>query len=159
MKRFIIIATLALAACTPGSTPAIAVASLGIAGAGLSAYCASQGAGCTPAILAYSSLIVTEASKDATILESGQTTTAEITQIITTLNADIDQGRALVGLTPAQQNQVSAIITAAQSVVTLVQALVPASAGPGTTVKVPKLTPADTAKLAKMRAKVAGAKK
>ena len=159
MKRSLIFALCFLQACAPGTTAAVAVASLGIAGAGLAAYCSAGGSGCSPALVAYGGLIVTEATKDATVLESGQSTGAELTQIVTNLQVDINQGKALVGLTPQQQQEVSAIVTAATSVVTLVQALIPPSSAPLASVKLPKLSANDSKKIAVMRTSIAAVKK
>lgn len=161
MKKTIAIAALILVACGPTNTPAIAVASLGIAGAGLATYCAAQGAGCSSALVTYSSSIISEATADAAILESGQTTTAQIGQIIMNLNIDISLGRALPGLTAAQQTEVSAILSTASAVITLVGALVPAASvtAQAVPVKIPALRPTETAKISQMRANVAAVKR
>jgi hypothetical protein len=158
MKRLTAI-TLCLiqAACSHGTTAAVAVATLGIAGAGLIAYCGAGGSGCSPALLAYGSLITTEATRDAAVLESGQTTSAELTQIVNNLQVDISQGNALANLTPSQRQEVLAIVTAASSVITLVKALIPKT--PVAAVNLPALSAADSQKIAAMRTSVAAVKK
>lgn len=159
MKRFLPLIALFFVGCG-GSTPAIAVASLGISGAALATYCAAQGVGCSPALLSYSQTIISQASEDAAVLESGATTTAQLGQIVLNLNLAISQGRALVGLTPAQQNEVTAILSSASTVIVLIQALTPpATVAAQATVKLPPMTATDTAKIAQMRTSVTATKK
>lgn len=155
MKKLTSLLCLLLISCGT-TTPAIAVASLGIAGAGLATYCAVGGNGCSPALVAYSNLTIVEASADASILESGQTTASQISGMVINLNMAINQGHALVGLTPGQQEEVAAIIAAATSVVTLVEALTPSA--PSAVVKLPALSDKDHAKITEMRARIQAVK-
>jgi hypothetical protein len=152
---------LVLSACSVNSA-AVAVASLGIAGAGLSAYCASTK--CTAAVTAYGGTVIAEATRDVAVLEHGQTTVAQVSEISANISDLLIQGHLLQNAPP----QVAAIISAANSVLPLVTALLshpqPSTAAPLTartvvTVTLPPLTAADKAKIAGMRAKVAALKK
>ena len=141
---------------------AIAVASLGIAGAGLTAYCAAGGNGCSAALIDYGALIVSQSSQDAAVLESGQTTITQLAEITDNLNLAIAQGRSLTGLTAQQQTEVSAIITAASSTLDLIKAINSpatgvASANAVKTIKI-LLTKKDEAEIARMRMAIAAAK-
>ena len=165
-RLFPLIAMLFLAACSTSSV-AIAVSSLGIAGAGLEGYCGAGGTGCTPAVTTYADLVTTLASQDATIIESGQATQAQIAQVVAGLGVAIANGKSLAGLNPQQQAEVSAIIAAASEVLSLidgVQAPPVAAAANTFTVTVQggvhfPFTAHDRAALVKMRAKIAAVKK
>ena len=164
MKRLLCVLPIGLllltVACT---TAAIAVASLGIAGAALESYCVAGAAGCSPAVTDYAALIVSQAGADASILESGQTTTTQIAEIVDNLNSAIAQGSALSGLTAQQQAEVDAILTAASSTLNLVEALTPPATGVASanaarsSIKI-VLTKKDKAELAKMKLAIAGAR-
>ncbi len=156
--------TLALMGCSQPSA-SVAIASFGVAGVGLEVYCASGGNGCSPALVSYAALAVSQADADATIIGSGQATVAQIATVLANLNAYIAQGHQLTGLTAGQLTEVNAILNAAQQVVTLVALLNPApvaiapaavrASGPVLTWPV---TAKDQAVVAKMRAKIAAAK-
>ena len=159
-------ALVALLAAGCGSlTVGIAVASLGIAGAGLATYCATGGQGCSPGLIAYATLITTEATKDVAILESGASTEAQIAQIVANLNTDLRNGQALSGLTPQVQIEVSAIVAAINTLLPLAEAMTPGATVPAIihehdaigTVRLPKRTRADRDAIARMRVKIGSA--
>lgn len=157
MKRILTLAVILFASACSSQSPAVAVATLGIAGAALTAYCVNGGSGCSPELIAYGALITTEAIKDASVLESGSSTVAQLQQIVWNLDQDITQGQALANLTPGQQAEVVAIISAANSVLTLTEVLI--SKAPTTaSVKLPSLSSKDKAALARMRNQIEVAK-
>ena len=164
MKVFlsaVLAASLTLTGCS-GPSAAVLIASLGIAGSGLSVYCASQGIACDPAVTAFSTAIINEAVADAVVWESGSTTAEKIAATVANLNADLAAGRLLVGLSPQGQAEVTAAITTIQALIPLFEALsaknpVPvASVAPRAAkpVILPKLSTGDRAKLDAMLRKV-----
>ncbi len=155
---------LCLVACS--ISPAVAIAVMGIAGAGLTSYCLSGGSGCSPEVVAYGALITKEAIRDAVVIESGKTTLAQLQQIVANLQQDIDQGNALAGLSSGQQAEVSAVVAAVDTVLTITEALiaktpVPPGSSAGArvspsaiAVKLPALSRHDKAELQKMRNRI-----
>lgn len=161
MKRFLPLIALFLFACGPNTTPAVTIAGFGLAGSSLALYCATPGSNCSPDLISYGQQIIAEASKEATLIESGSTTTAVIGQILLDVNMDIAKGKTLTGLTQAQAAYVSAVISTGQSVIAIVQALTPPATveAKTVTVSIPAPSAADKQKLAQMRTSVAAAKK
>jgi hypothetical protein len=150
---------LALMGCTSVST---SIAAFGLAGVGLQAYCASGGNGCSAPLTAYAQIIITQANEDAGVFGNGQGTLAEIAAITANLNADIQQGQAIPGLTPGQQTELTAILNAASEVLTLVAKLNPPAVSRASAHDVIihwQVTDRDRAAIAKMQAKIAAAKK
>jgi hypothetical protein len=154
MKKAFLLAAILFAGCSNAGI-GTAVAGVGIAGAALTVYCAAGGSGCSPALVAYGVLITTEATKDAVILESGSTTLATIQVIVANLNADLNQGRALAGLTPSQQAEVGAIVAAINALLPLVVALETPTAP---TVTIPALSAKDKTAITKMRTRITAAR-
>jgi hypothetical protein len=152
LKKLALVPVLLVAGCG-GTSVGVAVAALGIAGVALETYCATGGAGCSPAMITYGDLIIAEASRDAVILESGQATAAQINMIVANLQTYLT-GANLPGLTPAQQQEISAITTAISVLLPLVEAIMPKPPAPPTqTVSLPRLTARDNAQLAKFKVK------
>ncbi len=153
MKKTLMTAAAAVLLACSTTTVGIAVASLGIAGVALEAYCTAGGSGCSPALLGYGELIVAEAAKDATVLESGQATAAQLATIVSNLQAYLT-GASIPGLTAQQQQEVSAITAAIGVLIPLVQSILPQHAPSALMVKLPPLTSEDRSALAGMRGKM-----
>lgn len=162
-KPTAVLAALLMIACS-NTGAAVAVASLGIAGAGLTAYCVSGGAGCSPSLIAYGTFVTTQATKAAAVLESGQSTPEQLQEIVDNLTNAVVQGEVLTGLTATQRQEVQAIVATANSVISLVRALIPPPvvatplAAVRAPVRLPALSASDRSKLADMRAKIQSTK-
>lgn len=152
-----LILALSLVGCS-GTSAGVAVATMGIAGAALTTYCIAGGAGCSTALIAYGALITKEAIKDAAVLESGASTLADLQQLVANLQQDIANGNALVGLSSGQQIEVTAIVTAINTVLTITETLISKTPVTGLAASVrvtlPTLSSHDKSEIAKMRMKI-----
>ena len=169
-QKLIAVATLCVSLLACGSvTVGVAVAAFGLAGVALQTDCASGGNGCSAALAAYAELVVTQATEDATVLESGSSTQADINLVLANLNTDLQSGQMLPGLTAGQQAEVKAIANTITALVPFVEALATTTPTPAlrqrtaaaTSPKIvlPPLTSKDKAALAKFRSAALKAKK
>lgn len=157
-KLALLIPAVFLLGCS--TSAGVAVATMGIAGAALTTYCLTGGAGCSPAVIAYAALITKEAVKDAAVLESGSSTLADLQQVVANLQQDIANGNALAGLSSGQSIEVAAVVAAVNTVLTITETIIsktpaPAPTSPASiTVKLPTLSSHDKSEIAKMRMKI-----
>lgn len=158
MKPLLLTSVLILAGCA-NTGIGTAVATVGIAGAGLTAYCIANGAGCSNDVIAYGILITTEATKDASILESGSTTVQAIEGIVANLNADIQQGRVLVGVSSGAQTEVAAIVGGINALLPLVVALETKAPTSSASVTIPALSVKDKNAITRMKTKIMDTKR